>query len=432
MKCLVIGSGGREHALAWKLRQSKQVSELFIAPGNGGTADFGVNLEIRADDIDGLAGFARDQAIDLTVIGPEAPLAAGLADRLQAEGRPVFGPSAAAARLETSKVFAKEFMHRHRIPTAEFQTADSLAEGRALLAAWKGKPAVIKADGLAAGKGVFICETEAEKEAALEAILVRQEFGAAGRRVVFEEKLTGEEASLLVLTDGRSYHPLVPAQDHKKIGAGETGPNTGGMGAVAPNPFLDPGLVRRVENESVIPTLAGLESEGMRYRGILYVGLILTPEGPRVLEYNARFGDPETQVVLPLLENDLAELLLAAATDRLAETGPRFSGRSACSVVMASAGYPGRYRIGYRINGLAAAAARKDVLVFHAGTRLENGRPVTAGGRVLNVTGLADRLPEAVKLAYRAVAEISFEGACFRADIGRKAVGRLEETAAAA
>ncbi len=426
MKCLIIGSGGREHALAWKIAQSSEIRRLYIAPGNAGTAENGKNIPIPAEEISSLLSFAEKERIDLTVVGPETPLAKGIVDLFQKTGLPIFGPSQAAARLETSKIFAKEFMIRHRIPTAQFQIAASLSEGRSILEKWGNKPAVIKVDGLAAGKGVFVCDTRPEKEEALKQIFSNKIFKTAGEKAIIEEKLNGEEVSLLAVTDGEKYHCFPPAQDHKKAGENDVGPNTGGMGAVAPNPFLTPSVRQQVIRDVMAKTISGLAEEGITYQGILYAGLILTKEGPQVLEFNARFGDPETQAIIPLLKDDLFPLLLTAARGNLLQLKPVFRKGGSCCVVLASAGYPGPYQKDREITGLKVAAGLKNVLVFHAGTKNEGGRVLTNGGRVLNVTGFGKNLSRAIEKAYLAVGKISFDGSYFRKDIGQKALRQSE------
>ena len=427
MRILVIGSGGREHAFAWALARSAHQPTLFIAPGNAGTDALGANVAINAADVPGLLAFARQEQIDLTVVGPEQPLVVGLVDAFEAAGLPVIGPTANAARLEGSKAFAKAFMGRHGIPTAAHRTfaADQYAQAVAYLEA-QGAPIVIKASGLAAGKGALVCVTLEEARAALHQLMQERAFGPAGDEAVIEAFMEGEEASVFALTDGRDYVLLAPAQDHKRIGEGDTGPNTGGMGAYAPAPVVTGAVLDRVRRDVIEPTLAGMAAEGHPYRGILYAGLMMTPSGPQVVEFNCRLGDPEAQIVLPLLASDLVDVFqhLAAGSLRevVVETRP---GAAAC-VVMASAGYPEAYDKGVAIEGLSEAAALDDVVVFHAGTRRrEDGRVVTAGGRVLGVTAVGDALADALDKAYQAVDCIHFEGAQFRRDIGRKGLARL-------
>ncbi len=427
MRILIIGGGGREHALAWALARSPQQPELFIAPGNAGTAALGRNVALQPTDLDALLGFARAENIALTVVGPEQPLVDGLADRFETAGLRVVGPTAAAARLEGSKAFAKAFMQRHGIPTAAHRTfaGAQYAEALAFVEA-TGAPVVVKASGLAAGKGALVCLTLDEARAALDRLMRQRAFGAAGDEVVVEAFMEGEEASVFALTDGRDYRLLATAQDHKRIGEGDTGPNTGGMGAYAPAPVAGPTLLARVRREIIEPTLAGMAAEGCPYRGVLYAGLMITPEGPKVVEFNCRLGDPEAQVVLPLLETDLVEVFEKMADRRLGEvTLTQQAGAAAC-VVMASGGYPGAYEKGFPMDGLDTAGAMDGVVVFHAGTRRDDaGRVVTAGGRVLGVTATGTGLAEALRRAYRAVAAIGFEGAQYRRDIGQKGLARL-------
>ncbi|WP_457653928.1 phosphoribosylamine--glycine ligase [Rhodocaloribacter sp.] len=429
MRILIVGGGGREHALAWALARSPHRPELFIAPGNAGTEALGENVALAPDDVPGLLAFARARGIDLTVVGPEQPLVAGIVDAFTEAGLPIVGPTAAAARLEGSKAFAKAFMARHGIPTAAHRTftADEYAEAVAYLEA-RGAPIVVKASGLAAGKGAVVCETPDAARAALDAMMRDQRFGAAGDEVVIEEYMTGEEASLFALTDGEAYVLLAPAQDHKRIGEGDTGPNTGGMGAYAPAPVATDEVLRKARAEIIEPTLRGMAAEGHPYRGVLYVGLMITDEGPKVVEYNCRFGDPEAQVVIPLLQSDLLELFLVLTEGRLEAAKPVFHpGASAC-VVLASKGYPGPYEKGFVIEGIEAAEAMPDVVVMHAGTRRDAaGEVVTAGGRVLAVSALGADLAEALEKAYRAVDVIHFDGMQYRRDIGQKGLKRLSE-----
>ena len=429
MRILIVGGGGREHALAWALARSPRRPELFIAPGNAGTEALGENVALAPDDVPGLLAFARAHGIDFTVVGPEQPLVAGIVDAFTEAGLPIFGPTAAAARLEGSKAFAKAFMRRHGIPTAAHRTftADEYEDAVAYLEA-QGAPVVVKASGLAAGKGAVVCETLDAARAALDAMMRDHRFGAAGDEVVIEEFMKGEEASLFALTDGESYVLLPPVQDHKRIGEGDTGPNTGGMGAYAPAPVVTDEVLRRARVEIIEPTLRGMAAEGYPYRGVLYVGLMITDEGPKVVEYNCRFGDPEAQVLIPLLQSDLLELFLALTEGHLEAAKPVFhTGASAC-VVLASKGYPGPYEKGFVIEGIEAAEQMPDVVVMHAGTRRnEAGEVVTAGGRVLAVSALGADLAVALEKAYRAVAVIHFEGMQYRRDIGKKGLKRLSE-----
>lgn len=424
---LVVGGGGREHALAWRLAQSPMVGRVLCAPGNAGTAAEAKVTNVAADikDPRAILDLARRLGVDLTVIGPEDPLAAGVADVLAEAGLAVFGPSRAGARLEWSKAFAKEFMIRHGIPTARFDVAGDPASARAAVARL-GVPVVVKADGLAAGKGVTVADDRAQAEEAVRRAMEEGAFGTAGRTLVIEERLEGEEVSVLALTDGERVLPLPPAQDHKRLLDGDRGPNTGGMGAYCPaTGVLGAEGERFVLERVLLPAVRGMAREGNPYRGVLYAGLMVTRDGPKVLEFNCRFGDPETQVVLPLLDEDLAGLLLACAggPDRLPDRPVRTVPAAAAGVVMASGGYPGHYATGLPVDGLEAAAAEPGVKVFHAGTRLEGGRVVTAGGRVLNVVATAPTLREAVAAAYRAVALIRFEGAHWRSDIASRGLG---------
>ncbi len=425
MKVLVVGSGGREHALVWKLKQSPQVTALYCAPGNAGIAQDAEIVPLRVDDIRGLLAFAEKAKIDLTIVGPEVPLVLGIVDEFVSRGRVVFGPSRAAARLEASKAFSKEFMARHHIPTARFRsfTTDKSDEAERYLETLS-MPVVVKADGLAAGKGVIICESRGEALEALRRILHERAFGDAGASVVIEEFLRGEEVSVFAIADGERFALLPAAQDHKRIFDGDRGKNTGGMGAYAPAPLFTPALREVVIRDVITPTLEGMRSDGMPYRGCLYAGLMVTSEGPKVLEYNCRFGDPEAQVVVPLVDGDLAEILFAAASGRLDPSMVKLHDASAVTVVMASHGYPDHYEVGKEIRGLDAASAERGEVVFHAGTRRDGNRIVTSGGRVLAVTaiGYAHELGATIADAYRVVHRIAFDGAYYRSDIGKKAL----------
>ncbi|RLC67465.1 MAG: hypothetical protein DRI48_02235 [Chloroflexi bacterium] len=417
MRVLVIGSGGREHALTWKLAQSARVSHIFVAPGNGGTATIAQNVPIAAGDIPALLAFARQEAIDLAVVGPEAPLVAGLVDAFAAAGLRAFGPTAAAARLEGSKAFAKRFMIEEGIPTAPGAVFQDYAAAQAYLHQQK-PPLVVKASGLAAGKGVTVCTSLEEAEAALHRVMVERAFGKAGDEVLIEACLGGEEASLLAFSDGQAVVPMLPARDYKRVDDGDQGPNTGGMGGYAPSAHLPSALVEEVVARIVRPAVEGMHRRGTPYTGVLYAGLMLTPQGPRVLEFNCRFGDPETQVILPLLENDLPEVLLACLEGRLAEIEVRWrQGYTAC-VVLASGGYPGHYETGKEVKGLEVASRLPGIQIFHAGTRWEGDRLVTAGGRVLAVTASGADLALAVERAYAASEQIHFAGMHYRRDIG--------------
>lgn len=416
MRVLVVGSGGREHALAWKLAASPHVNRLFVAPGNGGTSAIAQNMPIEATDIASLVAFARRERIDLTVVGPEAPLVAGLADAFAAEGLPVFGPTAAAAQLEGSKAFAKRFMVEEGIPTGMGVIFRDYPTALAYLHQ-QGAPAVIKASGLAAGKGVSICQTLEEAEEALRRVMVERVFGAAGDEVLVETCLVGEEASLLAFSDGKTVAPLLPARDYKRVGDGDVGPNTGGMGGFAPSPFLPPLLVEEAVSRVLQPAINGMRRRNTPYVGLLYAGLMLTDLGMRVLEFNCRFGDPETQSLLPLLESDLVEIMMACVEGRLDPALVRWKPACAVCIVLASRGYPETYEKGKEIIGVEGAERIPDVVIFHAGTKRENGRLLTAGGRVLAVTSIAPTLAEARQKAYAAAEAIHFEGAHYRRDI---------------
>lgn len=417
MKLLLIGSGGREHALAWKLRQSPHVEQLFVAPGNAGTAEFATNLPIADHNIAALCQFAQQQAIDLTVVGPELPLSLGIVDTFQAARLTIFGPSQAAAQLESSKAFAKAFMQQHNISTAAYETFTDYEMACDYLDAHPG-PVVVKASGLAAGKGVIVCDSTAEAMTALQQIMLHHEFGAAGDEVVIEERLTGREVSLLAFCDGSRAVPLLPARDHKRIFDRDQGPNTGGMGAFAPVPDVDGAWVRQVTEQVLQTAVSGMAAQGTPYVGVLYAGFMLTPTGPKVLEFNGRFGDPETQVLLPLLDGDLVEIMLACIEGKLQSEMVRHKPGACATVVMAAPGYPGNYPKGLPITGVAEAALLENVAVFQAGTKLENGRLLTNGGRVLAVSGWGNSLETAVAAAYRGVTTIHFEGAHHRTDIG--------------
>ncbi|MFY0991362.1 phosphoribosylamine--glycine ligase [Halomonas sp. C05BenzN] len=425
MKVLIIGGGGREHALAWKVARSPRVEAVFVAPGNAGTArEPGLeNVDIAVSDLDGLVAFARDAGIGLTIVGPEAPLVEGVVDRFRDAGLAIFGPTRAAAQLEGSKSFTKDFLARHAIPTADYRTFTEVASALEYLAE-KGAPIVIKADGLAAGKGVIVAMTEQEAEAAIRDMLEANAFGDAGARVVVEEFLKGEEASFIVMVDGETVLPMATSQDHKRVGEGDSGPNTGGMGAYSPAPVVDGQVHERIMERVILPTVRGMAEEGHPYTGFLYAGLMIDPRGnPRVIEYNCRFGDPETQPIMLRLQSDLAELCLAGARGELAGRRCDWDPRAAVGVVLAAGGYPGRYRKGDVIEGLEAAEAI-GCKVFHAGTREQDGQLVTAGGRVLCVTALGEGVSAARDLAYRGVDAIRWEGVLCRRDIAFRAIAR--------
>lgn len=421
---LIIGSGGREHALAWKIAQSTHVSRLYIAPGNAGTTWPAAegrapaqNIPIPPEETARLITFAQQNQVGLTVVGPEIPLAEGIVDAFQSADLPIFGPTQAAAQLEASKAFAKSFMAEHNIPTAACETFTDYEFALDYLQDRPG-PHVIKASGLAAGKGVIICQDTAESAAALQSIMLEKQFGAAGDEVLIEECLTGPELSILAFTDGRTIAPLSPARDHKRIFDHDQGPNTGGMGAYAPVPEIDPTLLQQIHQTILQATVDGMAARGTPYKGVLYAGLMLTPDGPKVLEFNCRFGDPETQVIIPLLASDLVEIMLACIEERLEPSAVQLHPGACATVVMASEGYPDRYPKGRTITGIDTAETLDGVSVFHAGTALENGRIVTNGGRVLSISATAPTLPAALHQAYQAVDLIHFEGAHHRRDIG--------------
>ena len=423
MKVLVIGSGGREHALAWKLAQSPKVTRVLVAPGNAGTALEPLVENVAITSIRDLIALAREQQVQFTVVGPEAPLAAGVVDAFRTEGLPIFGPTRAAAQLESSKDFAKRFLVRHGIPTARYQTFSDAEAAHAYIDA-EGAPIVIKADGLAAGKGVVVAMTKDEAHAAIDMMLVGNSMGDAGARVVVEEFMRGEEASFIVMADGRNALALATSQDHKRLLDGDQGPNTGGMGAYSPAPVVTPEIHARVMREIILPTLAGMSAEGMAYTGFLYAGLMIDEHGqPRVVEYNCRMGDPEAQPILMRLKTDLSDLIEAAIAARLDEIDADWDRRIALGIVLAAAGYPESPRRGDHISGLPTAQS-EDVHVFHAGTAVQEDGIVTAGGRVLCVTALGDNVRSAQKLAYDIADGILFDGRQYRRDIGHRAVAR--------
>jgi phosphoribosylamine--glycine ligase len=424
MKVLVVGGGGREHALAWKLAQSPLVEKVYAAPGNPGIAQIGECVPIAPTEVEKLAEFAEEKGIELTVVWPEAPLVAGITDVFEKRGLKVFGPSKAAARLEGSKVFAKEAMRRFGVPTADFWVFEDPEEAKRFVKK-KGAPIVVKADGLAAGKGVTVARTVEEAVEAIERIMVRKVFGEAGKRVVVEECLKGEEVSYLVIADGERFLPLEPAQDHKAVFDGDKGPNTGGMGAYSPAPILSPEMEKEVQERVIKPVLKGMKAEGTPFKGVLYAGLMITEKGPMVLEFNVRFGDPEAQTLMRRLNSDLAQVCLEAIEGRLRERLDWSEETSIC-VVLASKGYPGKYEKGKEITGIEEAEKVPSVVVFHAGTAVKDGKLVTNGGRVLNVTALGKDVVEARERVYEAVKKIHFDGMHYRTDIGMKAIKRLE------
>jgi phosphoribosylamine--glycine ligase len=420
-KVLVVGSGGREHALAWKLSQSPRVKKVYCAPGNAGIAEIAECVNIKADDIYKLREFAKFERIDLTVVGPEAPLSRGIVDAFRKEGLRAFGPSKDAAQLESSKQFAKDFMRTYGIPTAEYKIFNSYLQAEEYVRLM-GAPIVIKADGLAAGKGVFVCSTFEEAVDALKRVMRDREFGDAGDTVVVEQCLVGEEASFMAISDGEVFVPLASSQDHKRIFDGDRGPNTGGMGAYSPAPVVDEKLTAEVMETVMYPVLNGMKKEGIVFKGVLYAGLMICGGKPYVLEFNCRFGDPETQPILSRLDSDLCELMNASIDGTLSETVPVWKEKASVCVVMAAGGYPGKYENGKIISGLEEAARMEDVMVFHAGTAQDDGNVVTAGGRVLGVTATGDDIAGAIKRAYEAAAVISWDGAQYRKDIGARAL----------
>jgi phosphoribosylamine--glycine ligase len=423
MKILVVGNGGREHALAWKLRQSPRAERVFVAPGNAGTAIDAENVDIPASDVRRLADFARQNKIDLTVVGPEAPLAAGLVDLFQDSGLRVFGPTRAAAELETSKVFCKNLLRHADVPTADYRVFRDAKAATTFLRDRDDVPMVVKADGLAAGKGVVVCDNREQALDAVERIAVRKEFGDAGNQIIIEERLHGQEASVMALTDGQALLTMPACQDHKRAHDGDTGPNTGGMGAYCPTPLVTDKLLERVEEKILVPTIHQMKRSRRPFRGLLYAGLMITNQGLEVLEYNVRFGDPECQPLLMRLKSDLLDLLEATVDGRLEEmVALEWDPRPAVCVVMASEGYPGSYERGQQIRGLEEAGRLPDVKVFHAGTALRDGHVVTDGGRVLGVTALGSSISAAKLQAYTAVKNIRFSGAWCRKDISDKAL----------
>lgn len=420
MKVLVIGSGGREHTLVWKLKKSKKVSRVFCAPGNAGIAQHARCINIKADNIKGLVEFAQKNKIALTVVGPEVPLAMGIVDEFNKKKLKIFGPNKKAAQLESSKVFAKELMRKYNIPTAPFKVFSDPSEAVGFCKTVE-FPVVIKADGLAAGKGVIIARNFREASRAIDTIMVKRAFGKAGEQVIVESFLSGQEVSMMAITDGRTVRPFLPSQDHKQAYDGDRGPNTGGMGAYCPTTFTSQEVIDEIVEQILMPAIAGLKKEGIKYKGILYAGLMLTETGPKVLEFNCRFGDPETQVVIPLLRNDLFDLMMAVVNGNLASVGKlQWRRETAACVVMASKGYPARYKTGVRISGLKDYSDN-GCQIFHAGTAMKGNQWVTAGGRVLAVTGIDKNLKAALERAYRVVKKIRFEGAMFRRDIGFRA-----------
>jgi phosphoribosylamine--glycine ligase len=423
MNVLLIGSGGREHALAWKLAQSKNLDKLYIAPGNPGTAQCGENVSIKATDIDKLVDFAKQKSVGLVIVGPEDPLATGIVDLCENAGIKAFGPNAEAAKLEADKAFAKQLMRSSAISTAEARIFDRFDDAKAYIAS-RDEAVVVKAAGLAKGKGVFVCDEPSDGILAAEKIMKEKTFGSAGNLVVVEDKLLGEEASILAFVDGRNIYVMESSQDHKPIGEDDTGPNTGGMGAYSPAPVVTEELMDQITREILVPTIDGMNRNGTPYKGILYAGIMVTAAGPRVLEYNVRFGDPETQPIIMRLKSDLLEVCLAVCNGTLDQITLQWDPRPAVCVVMASGGYPGDYEKGKVITGIKQAEKIKDVVVFHAGTAEKNGDLVTNGGRVLGVTAMGNTVEKAKKRAYEAVDKINFQDAYCRRDIADKAINR--------
>jgi phosphoribosylamine---glycine ligase len=428
MRILVIGGGGREHALVWKLAQSRHTERLYCAPGNAGIARIAECINLRPNDLEGLANFAADQRIGLTVVGPEAPLIAGIVDRFEARGLPIFGPATDPARIEGSKAFSKELMVQYGIPTADFWPCDTPEDAHAHVKAYYAmhpgteRRLVIKADGIAAGKGVVVARSEEEAHRAVDEIMVDRIFGAAGDRLVVEEYLEGEEVSIMAFTDGECVMPMPPSQDHKRIFDNDAGPNTGGMGAYTPVPVIPPTVAPEALDRVLKPAVYAIRDLGIPYKGVLYAGLMVTPTGIKTLEFNCRFGDPETQAVLPLLETDLVEIMDAVVNSALEGVDIRWRNEAAACVVASSGGYPGEHAIGKLIEGLEKAAQAEGCVVFHAGTRLDNNLTLTDGGRVLGVTGMGATLPEAVARAYNGMRQIQFEGMHYRQDIAARAL----------
>jgi phosphoribosylamine---glycine ligase len=424
MKVLVMGSGGREHALCWKLQQSPRVTDLYCAPGNAGTGFHAKNVDIDITRNKKVVSFCRKNEIELVVVGPEAPLAIGIADDLRKHKIAVFGPSYAAARLESSKIFAKELMGGYNIPTAGFRVFNNFKKAKEYIDLHD-EPLVVKAYGLASGKGVVIANTREEAVDAAERMLVKKEFGPAGRRIIIEECLTGREASIMVVTDGETVLPLAPSQDHKRAYDGDTGPNTGGMGAFSPTPVIGKNDLEEIMEKIIRPTMAGLKNEKIDYRGVLYAGIMMTEDGPKLLEYNVRFGDPETQAVLPRIKSDFAELLMNAATGKLDRTRIEWEDDVSVCVVLASEGYPGDYEKGKDISGIVEAMETQSI-IFHAGTKYNGERLVSSGGRVMNVVGMGPDIKQASERAYRGVSKISFDGMWCRSDIGERSTSDVK------
>ncbi len=424
MKILVIGSGGREHAIVRKLRESPRADQLFCAPGNGGISQDAECVNVSAMDQAGMLALAREKAVDLVFVAPDDPLGAGMVDYLEAGGFPCFGPNKLAAEIESSKVFSKNLMKKYGIPTAAYEVFDDSAAALDYIRSQNKYPAVIKADGLAVGKGVTLAQNESEAEAALHALMEEKIFGDSGSQVVVEEFLTGPEVTVLAFTDGHAVRPMVSSMDHKRAHDGDQGPNTGGMGTIAPSPFYTKEIAKECMEKIFLPTMEAMNAEGRRFKGCLYFGLMLTPDGPKVIEYNCRFGDPETQVVLPLLETDFVDIIEAVVNERLSDLEIRWSSDACACIILASGGYPGSYEKGKEISGLDENGQAEGVTIIHAGTKWENGKFYTAGGRVLGITAKGGTLEKALQKAYAAAEKIHFEGCFCRSDIGTRALGR--------
>jgi phosphoribosylamine--glycine ligase len=420
-KILIIGSGGREHAIGWKVAQSPKAGQIFFAPGNGGTSDIGINVDIKATDISGLLEFAQKEKIDLTLALPDDPLALGIADEFKKSNLRIFGPTQNASKIEWSKAFSKDFMHRHNLSTAKFETFGDFEKAKDYVRR-QSMPIVIKASGLALGKGVIICQNLEEANKALEDMFVKKVFGDAGTTIVIEEFLIGPEISIHAFTDGQNYKMFPTSQDHKKIGENDTGLNTGGMGTIAPLPFVTDELLENIEKNIVAPTVDAMSKDGNPFLGVIYPGLMLTQNGPKILEYNARFGDPETQTYMRLLDTDILDIFNACVDGKLDQIQINWSKKFACTIVLASGGYPENYEKGKVISGIEEAEMQPDIVVFHAGTKIQNNQLVTNGGRVLGVTATGDTLEEALEKAYKAIEKISFEGMQYRKDIGKGAL----------